>query len=50
MTIIQRIRRIRCWLRGYHRNTPEIGRFRYDMPGICYDCGVVGSGVEQEGE
>jgi len=27
------IARFRCWLRGYHRVSPEIGRFRYDVPG-----------------
>jgi len=50
MTITQRIRRIRCWLRYYHRNSPEIGRFRYDCPGVCCDCGIVGNGVEIDGE
>lgn len=50
MTIKQRINRIWCWWRYYHRKTPAIGRFRYDQPGICCDCGKVGNGIRGEGE
>lgn len=42
------LNRIRCWFRGYHRNTPAIGRFRYDRPGMCCDCGKVGNGIPDE--
>ena len=45
---MQRLRRIRCWLRGYHRNSPTIGKFRYDCNGMCCDCGVVGTGISDE--
>lgn len=48
MTCRQRRYRIRCWWRGYHCNTPDIGRFRYDCDGVCCYCGVVGSGVEMD--
>jgi hypothetical protein len=43
--LIQRLRRVRCWLRGYHVGDAE-GRykFRYDVHGMCHDCGKVGSG------
>jgi len=37
--------RIRCWWRGYHCDSPDIGRFRYDVSGICYYCGKVGDGI-----
>lgn len=50
MTFMQRLRRIRCWWRYYHRKTPDIGRVRYDQPGICCDCGKVGDGIELDGE
>lgn len=43
--IMQRIRRIRCWWRGYHiGDQTRIYKFRYDVSGMCYDCGKVGSG------
>jgi len=34
--------RIRCWLRGYH--VRGRGKFRYDVSGVCDDCGPVGTG------
>lgn len=46
MTFSQRLARIKCWLRYYHRNSPAIGRFRYDCSGMCCDCGKVGTGVQ----
>lgn len=61
MTFMQRLHRIRCWLRGYHVYNKafednagrEISRqypFRYDVDGMCADCGKVGSGIMPEGE
>ena len=46
MTFMQRIRRIRCWWRGYHVGEPKHiqYKFRYDVSGMCHDCGKVGSG------
>lgn len=44
VTLIQRIYRIRCWWRDYHCDTPDIGRFRYDVDGNCCYCGKVGTG------
>ena len=43
--IMQKLRRIRCWFRGYHVGDAE-GRykFRYDVHGMCHDCGKVGTG------
>ena len=35
---------VRCWWRGYHCETPTIGRFRYDVGGHCCYCGKVGDG------
>lgn len=49
-TMMQRIKRIRCWWRYWHRDTPTIGKFRYDVSGICCDCGKVGSGIRMDGE
>lgn len=46
MTIMQRIKRIRCWFRGHHERGAY--RFRYDVSGICEHCGVVGTGKEWE--
>ena len=43
------LRLLRCWWRGYHRSS-EIGRFRFDVSGVCIDCGIVGSGIEPDGE
>lgn len=45
----QRLRRIRCWCRGYHVGDPN-GRykFRYDVSGTCLDCGKVGTGKRWE--
>lgn len=38
--------RIRCWFRGYHvYDAVGIGKFRYDVSGVCHDCGKVGSGI-----
>lgn len=50
MTLKQRLMRCRCWFRGYHCNSPTIGKFRYDVSGICCYCGIVGTGIEMEGE
>ena len=46
----QQYRRIWCWLRGYHVGDAE-GRykFRYDVHGMCHDCGKVGSGLPWTG-
>lgn len=49
-TLGHRLARVRCWLRGYHCNSPNIGRFRYDVDGVCCYCGVVGTGIEEDGE
>lgn len=38
--------RARCLLRGWHERGG--GKFRYDRPGLCDVCGVVGSGVPDE--
>lgn len=40
-------KRIRCWFRGHHRSQPfhPYGYFRYDVSGMCCDCGKVGTGV-----
>lgn len=45
-------RRRRCWLRGYHvRDFWGVSKFRYDQPGMCCDCGKVGSGIpDDDGE
>jgi len=49
MTLIQRIRRIRCWWRDYHVGDPAgLYKFRYDVSGICHDCGQVGNGKKWE--
>lgn len=51
MTFIQRLYRVRCWFRGYHvRSSLHQFPFRYDCPGVCYDCGTVGSGISGDGE
>lgn len=50
LLVIQRIRRVWCWLRGYHVHTNGWSSFRYDQDGICRDCGKVGSGISGEGE
>jgi hypothetical protein len=51
MTLMQHIRRIRCWWRGYHVCNPNYaGKFRYDVSGMCDDCGKVGTGKMPEGE
>jgi len=44
--IVQFIKRIRCWFRGYHVGPPAHiqYKFRYDVSGMCWDCGKVGSG------
>jgi len=42
------MKRLWCWWRGYHRETPSIGRFRYDVSGWCCDCGKVGDGVNHD--
>jgi hypothetical protein len=43
------MRRILCWIRGFHIvDAAGIAKFRYDCPGICHDCGNVGSGVPIE--
>jgi hypothetical protein len=47
-TLRDRICRLRCWFRGYHVNSPTIGKFRYDVSGMCFDCGKVGSGIEPD--
>ena len=47
MAILQRIKRIRCWWRYAHRESPTIGWFRYDVSGICSDCGKVGDGINR---
>lgn len=39
------LKRIRCWWRGYHRESPTIGYFRFDVGGMCSDCGKVGDGI-----
>lgn len=46
MTAIQSLRRIRCWWRGYHVGEPAAiqYKFRFDVSGMCWDCGKVGSG------
>lgn len=53
-SIMQRIRRIRCWFRGYHVGDPAAHiqyKFRYDVDGMCWDCGKVGSGLKwRDGE
>jgi len=49
-TLVQRIKRIRCWWRGYHVGKPKYidYKFRYDVHGICWDCGRVGTGISSE--
>lgn len=46
MKLSDRLYRIRCWWRGYHCETPDIGRFRYDVSGVCCYCGQVGDGID----
>ena len=49
MTVMQRIKRIRCWFRYYHIHDPGgVYKFRYDVSGMCWDCGKVGSGKKEE--
>jgi len=36
------LKKLRCWFRGYH--VCGLGKFRYDVSGICDDCGKVGTG------
>jgi hypothetical protein len=44
-------RRIRCWLRGYHVHGSVANKFRWDCPGTCDDCGIVGTGIfDADGE
>lgn len=44
-TLIQMLNRFRCWRRGYHvGDASHIYKFRYDVSGMCWDCGKVGSG------
>ena len=38
-------RRVQCWWRGYHRESPAIGYFRFDVGGMCSDCGKNGDGI-----
>ena len=46
MTVLQRIRRIRCWWRYYHvGDASHIYKFRYDVSGVCHDCGRVSGSV-----
>lgn len=43
--LLPRLLRLRCRLRGYHVSDPRgIGKFRYDISGMCHDCGKVGTG------
>lgn len=49
-TLRQRIARIRCWLRGYHTETPTIGKFGLNASGVCADCGIVGTGDPDHGD
>lgn len=47
----KRVNRIRCMLRGYHvYDATRVGKFRYDVHGMCYDCGKVGTGQHEAGE
>lgn len=49
MTILQCLKRIRCWLRGYHVvDAAGVAKFRFDCDGICHDCGTVGSEIASE--
>jgi hypothetical protein len=46
MTFKQRIARIKCWWRGYHvADETHVAKFRYDVSGMCHDCGKVGDGI-----
>lgn len=47
MTIKQRWRRLWCWMRGYHVYG-RAGKFRYDVSGVCSDCGPVGTGIMRD--
>jgi hypothetical protein len=49
--LAMRMHRIRCWWRGYHVGAPAPiqYKFRYDVSGMCHDCGKVGSGKKWEG-
>lgn len=43
------IKRVRCWLRGYHvGDAAHTYKFRYDASGVCHDCGAVGTGKQAE--
>lgn len=45
MTFRQRLLRIRCWWRNYHVfDSSNVAKFRYDVDGMCNDCGKVGTG------
>ena len=46
VTLIQRLKRIRCWFRYYHED--GVYKFRYDGSGYCQHCGKVGSGKRME--
>lgn len=49
--ILRRLRRIRCWWRGWHAEDPaHISKFRYDVSGMCCECGKVGAGWHEDGE
>lgn len=49
--ITQRLKRIRCWFRGYHvYDASGVGKFRFDVDGMCFDCGKVGTGTHEPGE
>jgi hypothetical protein len=44
-SLLQSVKRIRCWWRGWHvHDASHVGKFRYDVSGMCYDCGKVGTG------
>lgn len=47
--MLKRLHRIRCWLRYYHViDASGVAKFRYDVSGMCFDCGKVGTGVLTE--
>ena len=42
---VKQLKRIVCWWRSYHRESPNIGRFCFDGGGWCSDCGKVKDGI-----
>lgn len=45
LEMMPNLKRLWCWWRGAHRESLTIGWFRYDVGGVCANCGKVNDGV-----